>query len=79
MFDSVIAIIVFVTAIINIIAVLLVLFTCRFAMSLKMSDRYSHRGWYKALYKFHSYIWWIIIPSLFIHASLALYSAISGP
>jgi hypothetical protein len=72
-FDSpVIGQVILVTAIINIVAVLFLLFTCRFIPGLKLTQSLTHRSGFKSLYKYHSYIWWVAIPSIITHAVLSL-------
>ena len=47
--------IILVTALINIVLVLLLFFTCRFIPSFKMTRPLINQKWFKTLYKYHSY------------------------
>jgi hypothetical protein len=61
------------TAIINLVAVAVLFFTCRlFPRSLVKQD------WYQFLYRYHSYIWWVLGPSVLIHAILATLHTLAG-
>ena len=70
--------VILVTAIINIVAVLLLLFTCRFIPGLKLTQGLTQRACFKSLYKYHSYIWWVAIPSIIAHAILAVLHHLAG-
>ena len=67
-----------VTAIINLITVLLVFFTCRFIPGLNLTGPLMRLKWYKPLYKYHVYIWWLLVPSVVIHAVIAILHRLSG-
>jgi cytochrome b561 len=70
--------IIFITALINIVLVLVLFFTCRFVPSFKMTRPLINKKWFKTLYKFHSNIWWLLAPSVVIHAVIALLHKLSG-
>jgi hypothetical protein len=70
--------IVLVTAIINVVGLLFVFFTCRFIPALHLADRLAHARWYKPIYKIHSYLWWMLVPSALIHGIIALIHRLSG-
>ena len=70
--------IILVTALINAITVLLLFFTCRFVPSVKIAKPLMNKKWFKTLYKYHSYIWWILTPSVLIHATMALLHKLAG-
>ena len=61
----------FVTSLINVVAALLLLSACRFVPGMKLTKKLMQRGGYMRFYKFHSYIWWIFVPSLLVHAIVA--------
>jgi hypothetical protein len=65
--------IVLVTAIINLVLVIALFFTCRLFPSSLLKWT-----WYKFLYRYHSYIWWVLMPSVIIHAVLAILHTLSG-
>ena len=66
--------IVFITAIINIIAVLPILLSCRCINIWKMTSGLNRFPWFKRFFKWHCYFWYIFIPSVIIHAIFALMS-----
>jgi hypothetical protein len=66
------------TAIINIVTVLILFFTCRFIPTLNLTKPLVNKKWFKTIYKYHSAIWWLLAPSVLIHAVLALLHIISG-
>ncbi len=70
--------VILVTAIVNIVAVLLLLFTCRFVPGLKGMQPLTRTAAFKSLNRFHSYIWWIAVPSIVVHAVLALLHHLAG-
>jgi cytochrome b561 len=70
--------VILVTALINIVLVLLLFFTCRFIPSVKMTKSLVGKKWFKLLYKYHSYVWWILVPSVLIHAVIALLHKFAG-
>jgi cytochrome b561 len=70
--------VILVTALINIVLILLLFFTCRFIPSVKMTKSLVEKKWFKRLYKYHSYIWWILAPSVLIHAVIALLHKFAG-
>jgi hypothetical protein len=70
--------IVLITAIINIVCLLLLFFTCRFIPRLRLTNPLAQKRWYKPMYKFHSYIWWLFIISVAVHAILAILNKLVG-
>jgi hypothetical protein len=62
----------FVLGIINLISGLLVLFTCRCIPGLRISGNLMQNKFYKQLYKYHCYIWWVFWISVVVHAVLAI-------
>jgi hypothetical protein len=70
--------IILVTALINVVAVLLLFFTCRFVPSVKIARPLMNKKWFKTCYKYHSYIWWVLAPSVLIHAVIAIMHKLSG-
>ena len=67
-----------VTALINIVTVLFLFFTCRFIPSFKITRPLVNKKWFKLLYKYHSYVWWLAVPSVLIHGVVALLHKLSG-
>jgi hypothetical protein len=70
--------IILVTAIINIVLVLLIFFSCRFFPNIRAAQYLMNRHWYKKLYTYHSHLWWILMPSLIVHAFFAFAHKLSG-
>jgi len=70
--------IVLITAIINIVSLLVLFFTCRLIPSLHMANTLKEKGWYKSLYKYHSYLWWLLVPSASVHAIIAIIHRLVG-
>lgn len=64
--------IVFVTAMINIVFVLLVLFSCRCINMWKISSGLRHYGWFKKFFSWHCYAWYVLLPSIIVHAVFAI-------
>jgi cytochrome b561 len=76
--SSIIENVILVTALINIVLILLLFFTCRFIPRVKMTKSMVEKKWFKLLYKYHSYLWWILVPSVLIHAVIALLHIFAG-
>jgi hypothetical protein len=70
--------IVLITAIINLICVILLFFTCRFIPGLNLTNPLMRMNWYKPVYKYHSYIWWLLAPSVLIHAVITIIHRLLG-
>ena len=70
--------IILVTALINIVTVLLLFFTCRFIPTFNLTKPLVNKKWFKTIYKYHTYIWWLLGPSVLIHAVIALLHKLSG-
>ena len=70
--------IILVTALINLISVLLLFFTCRFVPRFKTTRPLIDKNWFKWLYRYHSYVWWLLAPSVLIHAVIAILHKLSG-
>ena len=64
--------IVFVTALINIAAILLVLLSCRCVNMWKITAGLSKPAWFKHFFRWHCYLWYVFLPSVIIHAVFAL-------
>jgi hypothetical protein len=64
--------IVFVTALINLVFIALILLSCRCMGMWKLNTGLNKQGWYKKLFKWHCYLWFVFLPSLIIHAILAI-------
>jgi hypothetical protein len=65
--------IVFITAIINLVCVLLVLTSCRCMNMWKITSGLNKHSWFKRYFRWHCYVWYIFIPSLLIHAIMAVW------
>jgi hypothetical protein len=66
------------TAIINILGLLSIFFTCRFVPGSHFTAPLMRFNWFKPVYKYHSYIWWVFMPSAFLHALLAIIHRLVG-
>jgi hypothetical protein len=66
------------TSIINVLGFLLLLVTCRFVPGSKLTRPLMSRGWFKGLYRYHSYVWWVFVPSVTVHAVLGILHRLSG-
>lgn len=70
--------VILITGIINLVMSLYLFITCRFVPVSHLTEGWMQKGWYKTLYKYHVYAWWLFIPSLLIHATLAIAHFLSG-
>ncbi len=61
-----------ITGIINLITALFLFFTCRLVPQLNLTSRWMKISWYVSLYKYHSYAWWLFVPSLIVHVVFAI-------
>jgi hypothetical protein len=66
------------TAIINIAGVLFIFLTCRFIPALKFAKPITKKSWFKSLYKTHSYVWWLLMPSILVHFVIAISHRLAG-
>ncbi len=64
--------VVFVTAMINLASVSLILFSCRCLNMWKITSGLNKQAWFKRVFRWHCYIWYILVPSIVIHAVFAL-------
>jgi cytochrome b561 len=53
-------------------------FTCRFIPTFNLTKPLVNKKWFKTIYKYHTYIWWLLGPSVLIHAVIALLHKLSG-
>ena len=58
--------------IINLVAVALIFFSCRCIPGSRWAGGLMKYSAYKRFYKYHCYIWWVLLPSVVVHAVLAL-------
>ena len=70
--------IVLTTAIINLVGVLFIFFTCRFIPVLRVTKPLMQKSWYNFLYKYHTYVWWLFLPSLAVHVIFAIIHKLAG-
>ena len=70
--------VILITGIINLIGILAVFFTCRFVPVWNFTKRLESQKWYKSIYKYHSYIWWVLIPSVLIHFIIVILHILAG-
>lgn len=72
-FDSIVALrVIFILGIINLVAGILVLFSCRCVPGLKITHRLMQYRAYTRFYKYHCYIWWVFWLSVIVHAVFAI-------
>ncbi len=64
--------VVFVTAMINIVTILLILFSCRCINTWKITSGLMKMAWFKRFFKWHCYVWYVFLPSIIIHVIFAL-------
>ena len=64
--------VIFITAMINLVSIILILFSCRCINSWKLTSGLTKYHWFKRYFKWHCYIWYVLLPSVIIHASLAI-------
>jgi hypothetical protein len=64
--------IVFVTAIINLAFIALILLSCRCMNMWKLTAGLNKQPWYKKVFRWHCYLWYVFLPSLIIHAIFAI-------
>lgn len=63
--------VVFITAIINIITILMILLSCRCINTWKVTSGLMKLPWFKRFFKWHCYVWYVFLPSVVIHIILA--------
>ncbi|MAG47109.1 hypothetical protein CL617_00765 [archaeon] len=62
---------VFILGITNIIALFLVLLSCRCMGSVKIINYFWKYEWFKKFYSLHCYYWWLFVISVLLHAVFA--------
>lgn len=62
---------VFLLGAINIVALLLVFFSCRCLAGNRFVNRMMENGWYRKFYSRHCYYWWLLFVSVVLHVILA--------
>jgi hypothetical protein len=73
MFSAIVeARIVFITAIINLAAIAMILLSCRCMNMWKLTPGLNKQAWYKKFFKWHCYLWFVLLPSVVLHAVLAI-------
>lgn len=63
---------VYILGITNLVSLLLVLFSCRCMMGVRLFAQLMKRSWYKRFYTSHCYYWWVFVISVAFHSVLAL-------
>lgn len=72
-FQSIVVVkLIFSLGIINLVAAALIFFSCRCLPGSRLAGGLMKYPAYKHFYKYHCYIWWILLPSVVVHAILAL-------
>jgi hypothetical protein len=64
--------ILFILGIINLIAGLLIFFSCRCLPGSRIGKGLMKHPWYQKFFKLHCYIWWVFWVSVVVHAILAM-------
>ncbi len=62
---------VFVFGVINIIALLLIFFSCRCMVGIKFIQKMQRYRWYNRFYRWHCYYWWLLFISVILHSIIA--------
>jgi hypothetical protein len=70
--------IVLVTALINVIGIIVIFFSCRFVPSARLTKSLAQHRWHKFIYKYHSYTWWVLAPSILVHVAIAILHRLSS-
>lgn len=70
--------VILVTGIINLVFVLLLFLTCRFISRSALTKSWINQKWFKLLYGYHSYFWWVLIPSVLIHFVIVILQVLPG-
>jgi len=68
----VVARLIFILGIVNMIAVILIFFSCRCVSSGSLLRKLMKYPAYQRFFKYHCYIWWVLWLSVIIHAILAI-------
>jgi hypothetical protein len=68
----VVAKLIFSLGIINLVTVALIFFSCRCIPGNRLAGGLMKHSAYKHFYKYHCYLWWVLLPSVVVHAVLAL-------
>jgi hypothetical protein len=63
--------IIFILGIFNLVAAVLIFFSCRCLPGSRWAGGLMKYSAYKRFYKYHCYIWWVLLVSVVIHAGLA--------
>ena len=62
---------IYILGITNIIGIILVLFSCRCILGVRVANRIIKYSWGKIFYKYHCLYWWLFIISVILHTILA--------
>ena len=68
----VVARLIFILGIVNMIAVILIFFSCRCVSSSSLLRKLMKYRAYQRFFGYHCYIWWVLWLSVIIHAILAI-------
>jgi hypothetical protein len=63
---------IFILGVFNLVAALLIFFSCRCLPGSMVGDRLMRYGAYKRFYRYHCYIWRLFWPAIVVHAFFAL-------
>jgi hypothetical protein len=73
MFHSIlVAKLIFILGIINLVAVVLIFCSCRCVSGNRIAGRLMKYSAYQRFFSYHCYIWWVLWPSVVVHAVLAI-------
>jgi hypothetical protein len=70
-FTAAMAKLIFVLGIINVVTGTILFFSCRCIPGMKITGGLMKFATYKRFYQYHCYLWWILWPSVIIHAVIA--------
>ena len=68
----VVARLIFILGIVNLLALMLIFFSCRCIPGSRLLSKLAKYTAYNRFFKYHCYIWWILWPSVIAHALLAI-------
>ncbi len=66
--------IVFALGIVNATTAFALFVTCRCIPTMRMGKGLMKQGWFKRIYRYHCYLWWVFWPSVAVHAYFAITS-----
>ena len=68
----VVAKLIFVFGIINLLTVVALFFSCRCVPGNPVMGKLMKYRSYQRFFRYHCYLWWVLLPSVVVHATLAI-------